>query len=118
MCMSSASGRTEMMKIHLMASCKRNGNTKIIGSPNVSANDRFSQTFDQTFDLSVFDLFVAWEVGACVYVMRPLELLAPDVFVRKHELTVWFSVPSVPTLMRKKNLLKPGRMPSLRWSLF
>ena len=32
-----------------------------------NADDRFSQTFDQTFDLSVFDLFVAWERGACVY---------------------------------------------------
>ncbi len=80
--------------------------------------DRLSQTFDQTFDLSVFDLFMAWEAGACVCVPSPIDLVAPTPFVNRHELTVWFSVPSIPALMRKKNLLKPETMPSLRWSLF
>jgi amino acid adenylation domain-containing protein len=80
--------------------------------------DRFSQTFDQTFDLSVFDLFVAWEAGACVYAMSPIDLLAPTRFINKNELTVWFSVPSVPAQMRKRNLLRPGTLPTLRWSLF
>ena len=28
--------------------------------------DRFSQTFDLTFDLSVHDMFVCWERGACL----------------------------------------------------
>ncbi len=84
----------------------------------ISAEDRFSQTFDQTFDLSVFDLFVAWERGACVCVPEPLELIAPTRFVNRHELTVWFSVPSIPALMRKKGFLKPGIFPTLRLSLF
>jgi amino acid adenylation domain-containing protein len=84
----------------------------------VTPDDRFSQTFDQTFDLSVFDLFVAWEVGAHVCVLQSLDLLAPSRFAKRHALTVWFSVPSVPALMRKKNLLKPGIFPTLRWSLF
>jgi amino acid adenylation domain-containing protein len=81
-------------------------------------SDRFSQTFDQTFDLSVFDLFCAWENGARVCVPQPIELLAPGRYVERHELTVWFSVPSVPALMRRKNLLRPGQFPTLRWSLF
>jgi len=80
--------------------------------------DRFSQTFDQTFDLSVFDLFLPWSAGASVYALRPIDLLAPARFVARHELTVWFSVPSVPALMRKKGFLRPDLMPSLRWSLF
>ena len=80
--------------------------------------DRFSQTFDQTFDLSVFDLFVAWEAGACVYAMSPVDLLAPSKFINMNELTVWFSVPSIPAQMRKRNLLGPGTLPTLRWSLF
>lgn len=80
--------------------------------------DRFSQTFDQTFDLSVFDLFVAWEAGACVYAMSPADLLAPSKFINKNELTVWFSVPSVPAQMRKRHLLTPNTLPTLRWSLF
>jgi amino acid adenylation domain-containing protein len=83
-----------------------------------TAEDRFTQTFDQTFDLSMFDLFCAWEVGACVYSMEGLDLLAPARFTQKNELTVWFSVPSIPALMRKKGTLKPNVMPSLKWSLF
>jgi amino acid adenylation domain-containing protein len=84
----------------------------------IQPGDRFSQTFDQTFDLSVFDLFVAWEAGACVYAMSPIDLLAPSKFINKNELTVWFSVPSIPAQMRKRNLLGPGTLPTLRWSLF
>jgi amino acid adenylation domain-containing protein len=84
----------------------------------ITSDDRFSQTFDQTFDLSVFDLFVAWESGASVYALQPLELLAPTRFITRNELTVWFSVPSIPALMRKKGFLKPDGFPSLRLSLF
>ena len=32
----------------------------------VAPTDRLSQTFDLTFDLSVFDMFVAWWAGACL----------------------------------------------------
>ena len=84
----------------------------------ITSEDRFSQTFDQTFDLSVFDLFVAWERGACVCAMQPIELIAPSRSLRKHGVTIWFSVPSIPMLMLKKNLLKPDSLPTLRWSLF
>src|SRR5471030_36343 len=84
----------------------------------IQPGDRFSQTFDQTFDLSVFDLFVAWEAGACVYAMSPIDLLAPSKFINKNELTIWFSVPSIPAQMRKRNLLGPDTLPTLRWSLF
>ena len=84
----------------------------------IRPEDRFSQTFDQTFDLSVFDLFVAWEAGACVYAMSPVDLLAPSGFINKNQLTVWFSVPSIPAQMRKRNLLRPDTLPTLRWSLF
>jgi amino acid adenylation domain-containing protein len=84
----------------------------------IVANDRFSQTFDQTFDLSVFDMFVAWERGACVCVPQPLDLITPVRFTNQRELTVWFSVPSIPALAIKKGFLKPDSLPTLRWSLF
>jgi amino acid adenylation domain-containing protein len=85
---------------------------------SITADDRFSQTFDQTFDLSIFDLFLAWETGATVYALQPLDLIAPARFIARHELTIWFSVPSIPALMRRKNTLKSGALPSLRVSLF
>lgn len=80
--------------------------------------DRLTQTFDQTFDLSVFDLFVAWDAGACVCVPSPRELLAPTGFVEEHGITMWFSVPSLAALLVRRGLLHPRSFPSLRWSLF
>ena len=84
----------------------------------ITPEDRLSQTFDQTFDLSVFDLFMAWSNGACVYGMAPVDLLSPGRFINQHKLTVWFSVPSVPAQMRRRNTLLPNSFPTLRLSLF
>jgi amino acid adenylation domain-containing protein len=85
---------------------------------DIQPADRFSQTFDQTFDLSVFDLFMAWSNGACVYAMSPVDLLSPTRFIHQNGITVWFSVPSVPAQMLRRNTLAAGSMPSLRLSLF
>ncbi|MEU6083348.1 amino acid adenylation domain-containing protein [Streptomyces sp. NPDC047108] len=83
-----------------------------------TSEDRFTQTFDQTFDLSVFDLFMAWDHGARVCAMDPIEVLAPFTYLERNGITVWFSVPSVAVMLRKRGALTPGRMPTLRWSLF
>ena len=84
----------------------------------VTEHDRLSQFFDLTFDLSVFDMFVAWECGACLCCPSDKELLNPARFVRENELTVWFSVPSTAIFMKRLGGLKSGAFPSLRWSLF
>jgi amino acid adenylation domain-containing protein len=84
----------------------------------IRPDDRFSQTFDQTFDLSVFDIFLAWRNGACVYSMASVDLLSPTKFINHHRLTVWFSVPSVPAHMCRRKTLLPDSLPTLRWSLF
>lgn len=80
--------------------------------------DKFTQTFDLTFDLSVFDLFMSWGSGGCLCVMQPLELLAPFRFIEEHGVTVWFSVPSIVSLYRKKQSLRENCLPTLKWSLF
>jgi amino acid adenylation domain-containing protein len=84
----------------------------------LTPQDRLSQTSDQTFDLAVFDVFMAWEAGASVHVLSPIDLVAPTAFVNRHELSVWCSVPSIPALMRRKNILRARTLPTLRWSLF
>jgi len=84
----------------------------------IGEHDRFSQMFDTTFDLSVFDMFVAWERGACVCCPAANTLLNPDSFIRDSRLTVWFSVPTVGAFMKRFGVLKENRYPSLRWSLF
>ncbi len=83
-----------------------------------SSGDRCSQTFDLTFDLSIFDLFMTWQAGACLYPILGADLLAPTEFVNRHELSVWFSVPAVGALLLKRGALNAGVMPSLRRSLF
>jgi amino acid adenylation domain-containing protein len=80
--------------------------------------DRFSQTFDQTFDLSIFDLFMAWEVGGCVCGMTSIELLAPFRYARENGITVWFSVPSLAAMLDAKGMLIEGALPGLRAALF
>jgi len=66
--------------------------------------------------LSVHDLFMTWNAGACLYAMAPIEMLAPARFVNAHQLTSWFSVPSAAVLARDR--IQAASMPSLRWSLF
>ena len=84
----------------------------------VTEQDRLSQMFDMTFDLSVFDIFVAWERGACVCCPSQKTLIKPGKFIQDEQLTIWFSVPSTAVFMKQLGMLKPGQYPSLRYSLF
>ncbi|MGD9646086.1 MAG: amino acid adenylation domain-containing protein [Pirellulales bacterium] len=81
-------------------------------------SDRFSHTFDLVFDLSVFDLFAAWQAGGCVCVPTREQLLLPARYIQDAGLTVWFSVPSVARLMNRLGLLEAAGFPQLRVSLF
>ncbi|MGC1296446.1 MAG: amino acid adenylation domain-containing protein [Alloacidobacterium sp.] len=82
------------------------------------ATDRASQVAELTFDNSVLDLFVTWAAGAGLYVVPASQLMAPAKFIRDHELTIWFSVPSTACIMERLKMLKPGAFPSLRCSIF
>lgn len=84
----------------------------------VTEQDRFSQTFDLTFDLSAFDMFVAWERGACLCVPTQGQKMLPGKYITDAGITVWFSVPSTGVLMNRLRMLKPGKYPNLRLSLF
>jgi len=84
----------------------------------ITERDRLSQMFDMTFDLSVFDMFVCWERGACLCCPSQKTLIKPSKFINDMELTSWFSVRSTAMFMKQLGLLKPGQYPSLRWSLF
>ncbi len=83
-----------------------------------TSNDRLSQTFDLTFDLSAHDMFVAWETGACLCCPTQKQSIKPGRFVNDARLTVWFSVPSTAVFMRRFGVLKPGMYSGLRLSLF
>lgn len=81
-------------------------------------DDRFSQAFDQTFDLAMHDVFVALSAGSTLYVIPEREQQSPGGFIRRHALTFWFSTPSTAALMRRLGGLTPDAFPSIRNSLF
>ncbi|MEU9919217.1 AMP-binding protein [Streptomyces sp. NPDC051001] len=84
----------------------------------VAPGCRLSQTFDLTFDPSVFDMFVAWGAGATLVVPSRDDLFDPVGFVNDRAITHWYSVPSIIAMTRESGSLMPGSMPGLRWSLF
>jgi amino acid adenylation domain-containing protein len=85
---------------------------------DVGPGARMAQTFDLTFDPSVFSMFVTWCAGATLAVPQREEVLTPDRFVVERGVTHWFSVPSVVSIAARLRALRPGAMPDLRWSLF
>jgi D-alanine--poly(phosphoribitol) ligase subunit 1 len=85
---------------------------------DLRADDRVAEASELTFDASVFDMFMAWSSGAALYAVPKEQLMAPAKFIRDHELTLWFSVPSTASFMGRMKMLKPGAFPSLRISIF
>jgi len=90
----------------------------VIERYGLGPSDRFSHMFDVTFDLSLFDLFGAWSVGACLCCPTMRQRLLAAQYVVDAGITVWFSVPSTGLLMKETRLLTPGVFGGLRLSLF
>lgn len=81
-------------------------------------DDVFALTFNSTFDLSLFGPFVAWEKGARSVIMSKAEVVNPVEFLNEHEVTFWYSVPSVARQLIREGKLKPDSLPLLRHSWF
>ncbi|MGW1196726.1 AMP-binding protein [Streptomyces sp. NPDC002536] len=101
----------------------RHGNVRpflahVIDRYGIGPGSRVAQTFDLTFDPSVFGLFATWGGGGTAVVPGRDDLMAPVRFVNRSAVTHWISVPSVAALARRLRQLAPGAMPGLRWSLF
>lgn len=80
--------------------------------------ERFSQTFELTFDLSVHDLFICLTHGAELVVADSGQLQRPADFIRENSINCWFSVPSLTYQMSVSGDLRDGIFPDLRWSMF
>jgi len=84
-------------------------------------DDRFSSHAPFHFDLSIFDIYVAIKHGASVHLISedvarsPKELAR---FVAAHHLTIWYSTPSILTLMLQFGNLQQHDASSLRLVLF
>ncbi|MET9923762.1 MULTISPECIES: amino acid adenylation domain-containing protein [unclassified Streptomyces] len=90
----------------------------VIPRYELGPGSRVSQTFDLTFDPSVYDMFAAWGSGAALVVPDKKDLLTPVLFVNRARITHWNSVPSVASIAMRLRALRPDSMPTLRWSLF
>jgi acyl-coenzyme A synthetase/AMP-(fatty) acid ligase len=83
--------------------------------------DRFSSHAPFHFDLSVLDLYVSLKHGATLYLIgeelgkNPKELAR---FISGHRLTVWYSTPSILTLLKQFGGLESLDCRSLRLVLF
>ena len=84
----------------------------------VGPGHRMSHTFDLTFDLSIFDLFVTWGGGGTLVSPGRSELLSPVDYVADKAITHWFSVPSVISVSADLGNLPTGRAVGLRQSIF
>lgn len=84
----------------------------------VSPADVLAQTFEPTFDLFMFGLFMAWSAGALLVATPPAILCRLPQFLTGQDVTLWFSVPSTIRTVRRLGRLSPGALPSLTRSLF
>lgn len=82
----------------------------------LAPEDRASQLFGLTFDLSVHDMFLTWAAGACLVVPGPHDHLAPRNYLKNRELTAFFSVPTL--VAAGLGRLPSASFPKLRVSLF
>lgn len=88
---------------------------------SIAASDIFSNICPLHFDMSVFDLFVAFKAGATVAIIPeatatfPVELAK---FIEKNGVTIWNSVPSALSLLANLGSLPNYDLSSLRLVLF
>jgi len=87
----------------------------------VLAGDIVSSHAPLHFDLSTFDLYAAARAGATLVLVPPkLSVFPVEVakFIDTHQITVWYSVPSILTMMVEHANLQQGALPSIRRLLF
>ena len=87
----------------------------------VGDDDRLSSHAPFHFDLSVFDLYAAASAGASVVLVRPEVSVLPlelTRFIQDASISIWYSVPSVLTMLVLRGKLDEADLRSLRAVLF
>jgi amino acid adenylation domain-containing protein len=87
----------------------------------VKESDRFSNICPLHFDMSVFDLFVAFKAGAAVVIIPETTAIFPvklAELIAKYRISIWNSVPSTLSLLATYKNLDSHDLSSLRLILF
>src|SRR5262249_6309482 len=69
------------------------------------------------FDLSTFDIFGTLSSGASLYLVTPEMTMVPQrlvEFIRRAQLTQWFSVPALLTYLARFDVVNDGDLPDLQ----
>lgn len=88
---------------------------------DLTSDDRLSSHAPLHFDLSVFDVFAAAAAGAAVVLVPARTSTFPREvarFIEDYAITVWYSVPSVLSMLSLRGGLRDGSLPSVRAVLF
>jgi amino acid adenylation domain-containing protein len=86
-----------------------------------TAADVFSCAAPLHFDLTILDIYVAALAGGGLVLVPPELSVFPmqvAALIEQHGITVWYSVPSVLTMLVLRGNLTTGRLPSLRHVIF
>lgn len=86
-----------------------------------TGDDVFSNHAPLHFDLTILDIFAAAMAGATLAVVPPEISVFPVQlarFIEDRAITIWYSVPSVLTLLVLRGNLTVGRLPALRHVIF
>jgi D-alanine--poly(phosphoribitol) ligase subunit 1 len=84
----------------------------------IGPDDRVLQAVDLTFDLSVHDMMLAWTNGAELHVAPDNGAIIAPRIIAANGVTACLLVPSAGARAIDYGLATPGKMPSLRYSLF
>jgi amino acid adenylation domain-containing protein len=87
----------------------------------LTPDDRLSNHAPLHFDLTIFDIFAAAAAGATMVIVPPETSVFPievRKFIEENEITVWYSVPSVLSMLTLRGGLRVGSFPRLRTLLF
>ncbi len=87
----------------------------------IKMDDRFSNICPLHFDMSIFDLFVAFKGGASVVIVPETTSMFPvklAEFIEENRVSVWNSVPSALSLLANLTTLSKYNLSSLRLVLF
>lgn len=113
---SGSSGEPKIVRIGIEALSSALSNAKRLFK--ITPSDRLSQTFEPTFDLFLFDFFMALDAGACLVVILKDQLWSTMDICYAHGVTVWFSVPTFGTILVRSGQLRCRQLPPLRHVLF
>ena len=87
----------------------------------ITGKDRIASLAPFHFDLSVFDLFSSLSCGAAVHFVPPALTLSPSrltAWLSEHQISVWYTVPSLLGFIALKGSLSSTPLPHLKTILF